>query len=264
MAIDWVFFLGVHTTVTPMVLSTCERERDLIKEFGTWAVLPKEIRKYLAEAKKEQLLDGGPLAEGRQLSKFILRKNAELSENEAMEKVLLVEEAILGSCRINVMTGLLYPNLDKKIRGIPSNFDNPWHTICFCIKPYHEFFEDCYYSSPLAAQKIDLAEFKAQVLEFSRTWIDVIEDISGRLPNIGMQIWRADEARKLREPIERVLFGAASGIFFSEAAEHSTFSTKPKQGKLTIWTEDEVRICEAQFESDWHHITSGWPDFLLN
>lgn len=263
MAANWVFFLGVHCTITPTIVSTCEIDRQILREFGTLAVLPKEIRKHLSERAAMEAVGEGKPNENRRLSKFILDMNKSQLNNGAIEKILLVEEAIIGSCRTNVKSGQVYPNIKKNIKSIPRYFDNPQHRICICIKPYHQLFEDCYFYSPKFSLEFDPSEFKIRVLEFSRSWIDVIEDITEHLPNIGVKIWRLDQTKKLRQPIESALFGAAAGFLPNEIGQPENPVLKLKRPRNSFWTKNEIERCSIKFEEDWRYLESGWADYLL-
>jgi hypothetical protein len=265
MAIKWTFFLGVHNTVTPLIVSTCELEQEFLQESGTFVISHEEFGELITRAKRLHQDDANSTAKdsNAMISKSILGLNNELLKNESVERVLLVEEDLLGSCRVNTKSCSLYPNLQTNMKAFPLEFDNPWNTLCFCIKPYDAFFEDCLTNSPRVAKSLDLAVFKSEVLKFSRTWVDVIEDITNWLPNVNIKIWRADQTKALRQPIEELLFGVSAGLLSQEALLEGGGLGKLKVHHSTIWTLDEVERCVSQYERDWYHIQNGWADYVL-
>jgi hypothetical protein len=261
MAVKWVFFLGAHCTITPSLVATSRREREIFKKFGTHVILPEELNSSIKNVPPNS--NFLPNRGNYSSSDFIIDMNSRISRNEEIEQVLFFDESLLGSTRRNVKSAQLYPSLRKTIRGIPQKFDNPWHTICFCMAPYHEFFENCYLDSPAVRAEINVVEFKKSVLRFERTWINVIEDISNRLPNISVKIWRSDTTPKLRQPIEKVVFNAAGGFMPREIEFGNDFINKARKNTVSIWTQEEIERSNSQFESDWYFISSGWNDYLI-
>lgn len=257
----WVFFVGAHGTITSTVVKTCEKENLLLQQMGTLTLLPKELKKIRDEEGVSTELSH--IDAIRSLSRLISGINTQIEKSDLTERILLVEEGLLGSYRVNTKTGLLYPDLKRKLGGIPKILDNPWHTICFCIRPYHEIFEDCYYGAPNIRAKVDVVEFKRKVLKFDRTWINVLEDISERLPNIRIKIWRSDTTRKLKSEIEMILLDSAAGLFSNKFDPKRVSSSSEAHERPTIWTPHEVELSNAQFENDWHFIAAGWSDCVV-
>lgn len=263
MRMEWNFFVGAHFTFSLPLVEICVAERSKLKEFGTVVVLPQELKDYASM--KNSGRTGLNLAKNAaKVSRAILNLEEDFLKQHGIDRVLLIEDQLLGSPRVNAETGLLYPSIRKSIRAIPERFDNPWNCIFLCIKPYHIFLGECYNRSKYRSSGMDRMSFKKQVVKFERSWISVIDDITDRLPNISMKIWRVDQTRKLQRSIEKGLLGASADFFrFVPDFEVTTLNEECAEIK-ELWTSDEIHESNRQFESDWRYLTIAYPDFLIN
>ena len=265
----FTFFVGAHHTVSG-VLQKCSTDiHAKLIENDVQVFHPVEFREFIRAQSSEGSKNGGVKAQSsiEQTRQGLSKLYRDAISSNFQGRFLIFEEAFLGSVRMGLQKGLLYPNAHNQLKVLPAELDNPWHTICLVIRPYDEFFAASYDAVVRRGAVIDVDEFRANVCKLERNWLHIVEEIADRLPNAQIRLWKASETFELGDQIETELYGKIVGIIPSYGKVRSGLE-KPdlgsgKNNALDFWSKKQSSQLKRAFDVHWEALTEQWPDALF-
>ncbi|UWQ16122.1 hypothetical protein [Jannaschia sp. M317] len=201
--------VGAHRTANGSLHRLLDRDAALLEaaHLGVWT--PRQTRTGLmsgllgdpgmVDARRDQRVH-------RAAGRVAMRRGA--LTGDGVQRLVISDEALLGSLRENVLLGRLYPTISARMarlsRAVPGV-----DRVCLAIRS-----PDAWWGSVFAASMAtgfappDQATLEA-VLRARRGWRQVIEDLALALPKVRLTVWTHEEFGSRPDTIFQALTGRA-------------------------------------------------------
>ena len=131
--------LGAHKTASTYLQSCLELNQPSLADANTAILTPHDLRGQLVDRTPAPGGRGTPQARQRRQQRLtdLIQKAGELQN---ASRIVVSEENLIGSCRINLVHGELYPDLVKRLSWLPDWLNTPSTTVFMGIRSYASYF----------------------------------------------------------------------------------------------------------------------------
>lgn len=206
---------------------------------------------------------------------------------ERRSRILVSEENVLGSPRLNVSRRILYMNLQDRLRALPQEWNKPDTQIFLAIRDYASFFASCQSTVALLGGWIELGPHQQEKLAaLPRRWPDVIRDIQAVFPASQIVVWRFEDIARVGQDAINRMVGAPFELNFRRKSSMESLTAEgmgqlrelfansengqvPKEqirairaateelsGKYDPWRPDLKEQMQQAYRDDWSAIQS--------
>lgn len=229
--------LGAHKTATTFMQRCFEdRRRELlrmgVRYFGSSELrgveglifpTPRDVRDRLAAPLQRQ-------------SAATLRRVVDASVPERAKRVLVSEENILGSPRLNIRRAKLYPALIDRLACLPPEWNTDSLEVYLAIRDYAGFFASCHSTIASQGDWMPLGPDKqAEIAKLPRRWTDVIADIRTVLPRAEVVVWRYEDLQSLGQQVINAMVGGPFEMDFSQKGTMAALTTEGMEQIQEAW-----------------------------
>jgi hypothetical protein len=229
-----ILHIGAHRTGTTSLQRSLWQNRVKLKQNGVVYWGPSVTR-----GGRFSGLLRGPGAETRETARRIARNSGAIRlemqrlEGRGMDTLLVSEENILGSMRLNLRLGLLYPGLQQRLARFHAVFGGVCTRIGLSIRPYDDFWA----SSLAYAIRAGVAGFDTEtavrLTRQTRSWRRVIDDVARAFPAAEVVVWEFDRLIGRPEAQFRLL-SAGNGFIRADRTRHNASSDRAELRSLLI------------------------------
>lgn len=252
MAPTFALHLGAHKTATTFIQRNLEdRRRELLRQgvryFGTSELrdvegivlpTPRDVREGLAE----------PL---QRRTATTLRQLVDDAIPDHARRVLLSEENFLGSSRLNIRRGKLYPAMEDRLRCLPESWNSDRLEIFLSIRDYASFFASCHSTIALQGDWMEFgAEKQAAIAELPRRWTDVVREIRAVFPRAEMVIWRYEDLATLGQHVMNDMVGFDFPMDFSHKGTMASLTAQGMDRLRIAWEENDGEPLDTETVRD--------------
>lgn len=202
--------LGAHKTATTYIQRNLDdRRRELLRHgvryFGSAELrgvegvvfpTPRDVREDLA-------------APVQRRTRAMLSRMVDAAVPDDAARVLVSEENILGSSRLNLRRAKLYPALAERLACLPESWGAGRTEIYLSVRNYADFFASCHSTIALQGDWIDLgADRQARIAELPRRWTDIVAEIRAHFPAAELVVWRYEDLGRVGQEVMDSMVGA--------------------------------------------------------
>ncbi|WP_163025809.1 hypothetical protein [Chachezhania antarctica] len=284
-----VLHLGAHKTATTFIQKVLSLNADALRRRGTAVLLPEHLRgdPDLAYAST------GDADRDAQVHRTRARFDTLLRGARA-PRVVLSEEGLLGSSRMNLTARALYPDPGPRLSCLPPDLDSPDTEICLSIRSYDSFFAANISTVARRGKLFAFDDLRASLLALARGWPDVLADIRAHFPNARLTVWQYEDFTPHRDAILRHLaggpvnFASADRVNRSLSARAMTelaaladsrgnlpggpgaarklaraFPSGAQYPSYSPWSPEDAATLRAAYDRHWQQIRDTHPDACL-
>ena len=284
-----VLHLGAHKTATTFIQTVLAANSAALARRGTGLLLPGHLRND-PDLVFSSTLEGKEYED--QLDRTRTRLSALMTETrQRTPRIVLSEEGILGSSRVNLKTRSLYPDPGRRLAYLPRGLDTETTEICLALRSYASFFAANISTVARRGKLFAFRDLRAPLLALKRGWPDVIADIRSRFPHTRLTLWRYEDFSRYRGailnhladgPVEVASEGfvnrslSARAMVELEAAADSrgylptgtaaardvarAFPAGPENPAYSPWSPEDAATLRASYDAHWREIRETHPD----
>ncbi len=295
--IEIVLHLGAHKTATTYLQACLTRSVSPLLEKGVLFVPLGNLRKSSNHVSSIwnplDILFG--VRDRRKAG--VYRKYLQETEIAECRRLVISEENLLGGINHVVYSGILYPEIEKKLAPVFRGLKGNPVTTLLAVRSYDNWIAGMWsqFIRKKGYSKMD-ERVKNRLLATSRGWVDVIDEIIRVIPpGSKLRVWRYEDLSKLRNEIIALFVGAENvscvelihQTFLpslsaramerleklhaqgkptgpSDVKRVGKFFSKDKGFKIySPWTDEEKAFLVKRYEQDMARIQERWPELMI-
>jgi len=201
--------IGAHRTGTTSLQANLSNNRKLLRKHRLSYWGPKTIRKGLFAGmfSAPSFRDSDDKVKLVTETKQNINHRIEALAQRGQSYLLISDENVLGSMKSNLRQSELYPDLFMRLTHFSSIFGKDCSRVGISIRQYDSFWSSCIAYSIKAGYRVPSSNDLARLCGQTRTWRDVILEVSEMFPNAKILVWEFDNyAGKTNEQM-RILTG---------------------------------------------------------
>lgn len=259
--------LGAHKTATTYMQGTFES----IRSSGTAGYLglltPRDCRSitgltFHTFGRTVEEIDGIASLSCKLLDEWLL---SELARGASW--ILLSDEQILGSSRLNISSEVLYPGLRDRLRCIPSSWRSQNLSFFLAVRNYADFFSSSYATTVRRGLRLSFSsERRMNLSKLPRRWTHVVYDVLDCFPNANLHIWRYEDFSVLREKLVRAATGWNGAIDWQDSWSMKSLTHEEMEIALSSRFGDitprQIRTLAATRYPEPHRKYDPWEEHL--
>lgn len=206
--LEVILHIGAHRTGTTTLQRSLQQNRHNLTKNGTIVWGPSVTRGGMFSG----LLRANH-ADDDQTQRLIDRNRGVISielerlAQRGVKRLIVSEENILGSMRNNLRSGMLYPDLGKRLVRFQQVFGSVCTRVAMAIRPYEDYWASAIaYAIPAGHRAMGPDDLDRLVTQ-PRSWRRVISDVAAAFPGGEVAVWEFDQMIGHPERQFRVLTG---------------------------------------------------------
>lgn len=224
--LEIVLHLGAHKTATTYIQELLSANEDQLRQHGIAFVSPSKYRPAIAEAFARDRTFGWVEAVRQRRRRNAIAAMVERANANGNRRLILSEENLIGFLDRVRSGGWLYDNVAAKLDGTIKSLGNQPVRLLLAVRDYADFFPSAYVEvlRMRGFSPFDDA-MRARILNQTRGWPEVVDDIASAIPN-GSEIvvWQYEAMANQ----ERLIMEQFVGRELASALRH--IAHRPKQG----------------------------------
>lgn len=185
---DIVFHPGAHRTGSTTFQACMRDNAQVLKDAGIACWGPRITRNGLFRG----LIPTGPVPEGRKnpqrRAEGRVRLRLEEARKAGIKTVLVSEENMIGSVRMCVREGALYPAIGENMARYASAFGGEVTRIALAIRAQDRFWASAIAFAVARGRPIPGRGKLAEIAASQRSWRDVITDLACAVPSAEIRV----------------------------------------------------------------------------
>ena len=151
-------------------------------------------------------------------------------------RVLVSEENILGSSRLNLRQAQLYPALPARLGCLPITWTDAVRDIFLSIRNYGTFYVSCQSTVAALGDWVPLTPKRQQALAATpRRWTDVAAELLERFPKARLHVWRYEDLHAVGPAVMRAMTGLPVDVDFTTERPMAALSAAAMMGIRRAW-----------------------------
>lgn len=182
-------------------------------------------------------------------------------------RILISEEQILGSSRLNISTETLYPRLIDRLRCIPEVWQS--HNLAFflAVRNYADFFTSSYSTTVQRGLRLDFsARRRSNLSRLPRRWTHVVHDVLSCFPKATLHLWRYEDFSSLRDELLWAATGSNDSFIWPKTRPMMSFTREEMEIALSSRPGEmmprEIRNLAALRFPKPHHKFDPWDPMM--
>jgi hypothetical protein len=181
--------------------------------------------------------------------------------------ILLSDEQIMGSSRLNISSEVLYPGFGTRLRCIPKSWQSHNLSFFLAIRNYADFFSSSYATTVRRGLRLNFsAERRMELSKLPRRWTHVVSDVLDCFPNAILHVWRYEDFSVLREELVKAATGWNGAIVWQEAWSMKSLTHEEMEialsSRLGEITPRQIRTLAASRYPEAHRKYDPWDEKL--
>jgi hypothetical protein len=182
-------------------------------------------------------------------------------------RLLISEEQILGSSRLNITSELLYPGLVDRLLCIPETWQCCDLSLFLAVRNYADFFASSYATTVKRGLRLEFSvESRFRLSRLPRRWTHVVSDVLSCFPSATLHLWRYEDFASVRDRLMWLATGWSDCIVWQELRPMKSLSHEEmelvlssRRGNLTL---RKMRGKAARRYPEPHHRYDPWDPQL--
>ena len=178
---------------------------------------------------------------------------------EGTRRIVVSEENILGSSRLNLRRAVLYPALPARLACLPDTWTLAVTDIFLSIRAYATFYVSCQSTIAALGDWVPMTPARQEALAgMERRWTDVAADLLERFPRARLHVWRYEDLHVVGAAVLKALTGTDMPVDFTEERPMASLNAAAMKGIKRAWnagggkplTSEEVQAIRAETRDD--------------
>lgn len=224
---DVTLHLGVHRTGSTTFQSYLRRNAQGFRDKGVGFWGPRRTRKGLFAG----VLPVPGVASGRDLqrrAKGRVQLQLERSAKSGIQTLMVSDENLIGSVRDNLRQHMLYPAIGDRMARFAHAFDGRIKEIVLNVRSHDHYWASAASYGVCRGHALPAARALQAISESTRTWRDVIVDLSCAVPDAAIWVLPFEEFAGRPD----AMFRAGTGIAAPRDTAHEWLNRAPTVANL--------------------------------
>jgi len=254
--------LGAHKTATTFIQRRLDQEQGRLRAQGVAFFGPPELRQHdVIRFPTPKMVQDGAAAEVQAATAAAYARIVGDAVDDSIHRVLISEENILGSSRLNLRRACLYPALPARLACLPDAWGQRDAEIFLGLRDYASFFASCQSTVALLGDWMDLGLARQErIAALPRRWPDILAEIRARYPEAVIHVWRHEDVERIGATLVEAMAGHPVEIDFSQKGTMAALSEEGMRRIRKAWHEnDREPLPQEMVRQIRHETTDGFP-----